>query len=309
MPLISLKQASTPLELKVLDYLKPRMDFSVEQKLTYKNLRKGFEGERKLHNILVNQLSTNYIFLNDLLLEVDRMEFQIDTLLLSKDRLYLLEVKNYEGDFYLEHGNWFSVTSKKEIRNPLHQLKRSELLLQKLLQELNYNLPITPYIIFINPEFHLYQATLELPIIFPTQIKRFISNLNEKLFNQTTHQKDLATIFMERNLYQSTKQRLPIYQYEELRKGIVCRSCSYFLETIDFKKLICKNCSKNENVESAIMRNVDEFITLFPKRKITTNNIHDWCYIIESKKTIRRILKKHLNSYGKGKYTHYTFKT
>ncbi|WP_442874236.1 hypothetical protein [Cytobacillus sp. NCCP-133] len=64
-----------------------------------------------------------------------------------------------------------------EVKNPLLQLQRSESLLRRLLQELGYKSPLKAFIIFINPEFHLYQATKNLPAIFPAQINRFMDKI------------------------------------------------------------------------------------------------------------------------------------
>lgn len=189
---ISLIEHSTPLELKLLKYLQPRMNLSTTQQRNYQNLHKGYEGEHKLQNLLKKYLSTSYIVVNDLLLKENNSEFQIDTLLIRNDKIFLLEVKNFEGDFYIQQDNFFAVSSNNEIRNPLHQLKRTEILFTSFLKHTNFNFTIESFLIFINPNFHLYQAPLNPPIIYPTQINRFLKNLNANPFNQTNQQKELA---------------------------------------------------------------------------------------------------------------------
>ena len=67
----------------------------------YINLEKGYEGERNFEVLLEHHLSEGLI-LNDLLLEKNNTLFQIDSLLISQNSIYLFEVKNYEGDFYIE---------------------------------------------------------------------------------------------------------------------------------------------------------------------------------------------------------------
>lgn len=56
---------------------------------------------------------------NDLLLEHQHTMFQIDSLLFSRDLIYLFEVKNYEGNFYIEGDKWHS-NDQEEIKNPYH---------------------------------------------------------------------------------------------------------------------------------------------------------------------------------------------
>ncbi len=302
----SIKQ-SNPLELRILTYLQPRMSLTPAQKLMIQNLNKGLSGERRLLTLLEEHLSSNYLILHDLLFKTNETEFQIDILLIGHDKIYPLEVKNYEGDYYLKQNNWYTVSSGNEIRNPLHQLKRSELLLHKFLQHSQFKFPIEPHIVFINPEFHLYHATTDLPIIFPAQITRFIKKLNTTASNHTNSHKELAIYLKERQLEQSTNEHIPIFTYEQLKKGVVCKFCSNFLTPLNYKRFICKHCESLEDLESAVERSIIEFTTLFPNRKITTNSIHEWCQTIESKKAIRRILKKQMNPNGKGKYTYYTF--
>jgi hypothetical protein len=68
---------------------------------------------------------------------------------------------------------------------------------------------------------------------------------------------------------------------------------------------VCDECGFEEKIESAVMRNVEEFRVLFPERKITTNGIQEWCQVVESKKMIARILKKNLMAMGYGQWSFY----
>jgi|GEM_PF-531402 len=294
--------------LQILQLLYPRMNLSATERRQYENLNKGYKGEQKLLDLLQKQLSTDYLLINDLLLKSNHTEFQIDTLLIGKDTIYPLEVKNYEGDFYIRDDNWYVASSGNEIRNPLLQLKRSEFLIRHLLQHARFRFSIKPSIVFINQAFTLYQAPLNLPVIFPTQIQHYIKRLNTNSFKQMEKHRRLAKYFIDHHLPQSSHEKLPIYEYEALKKGILCKSCSIFLPSFNYKKIICKRCGCEEDVESAVMRSILEFITLFPNRRITTNDIHEWCHIIESKKRIRRILIKNFIPVGKGRYTYYVFK-
>ncbi|WP_331280798.1 nuclease-related domain-containing protein [Bacillus sp. UNC41MFS5] len=89
---------------------------------------------------------------------------------MSSHTIYPFEIKNFEGDYLYELGNFYPKLSKDEIRNPLHQLKRSKSLLRPLLKDLGTHLPIKGNVTFVNPNFTLYQAPLNEPIIHPTQL-------------------------------------------------------------------------------------------------------------------------------------------
>ncbi len=294
--------------LQVLSYLEPRMNLSNSERNKRQNLYKGFDGEQAVYNRLIQQLPPSYHILTDLLLSHNTSEFQIDLLLIGENTIFPLEVKNYEGDFIIQNDNWYAVPSQNEIRNPLHQLKRMEILLRKLLKKGNFNFSIKPYILFIHPEFQLYQALPDFPFVFPTQINRFIRSFTSSPFQSNSHHNRLVTFFENQRLSRSAHERLPKYAYEKLKKGVVCQECSHFLEVLNKKYLVCHNCQSTEPLEIAIKRNIVEFITLFPNEKITTNVIHDWCNGIHSKRVIRRLLKLFLQPVGVNNHRYYVVK-
>jgi hypothetical protein len=148
-----MKHRYESLELKIMRSLNVRMKLETKEENYYLNLEKGYEGEQKFDKWTEN-FSDNCLVLNDLLLEYNNTIFQIDSLIISSNTIYLFEVKNYEGDFFIEADRWYSL-SKTEIKNPLHQLQRNESLFRRLLQDLGFNISIEPYPIFVNPEFQL----------------------------------------------------------------------------------------------------------------------------------------------------------
>ena len=215
-------------------------------------------------------------------------------------------MKNYEGDFYIERDLWYS-TSGNEIKNPLFQLNRSESLMRRLIQDYGLNLSLESCLIFINPEFTLYQFPLKLPIIFPTQLNRYMKNLYMKSSKLNEKHTRFAEYLVSQHLNESSYTRSPEYRYDQLQKGITCASCSSLLTSLSEKKLVCGECGCKEDIESAILRSVHEFQVLFPERKITTNGIHEWVKVIESKKTIRRILRRNFKLLGHAQKSHYIY--
>ncbi|WP_062107376.1 nuclease-related domain-containing protein [Bacillus niameyensis] len=126
--------------LQILRCLNPRMEFSSEDQQQYFNLEKGHEGEQRFATML-DSLTNDWIILYDLLLESDNSIFQIDALLISQHTIYLFDPKNNEGEYYIESDNWYT-RAGKEIKNPVHQLNRSVLLLERLLQKYGFTLPL-----------------------------------------------------------------------------------------------------------------------------------------------------------------------
>ena len=279
------------------------MNLPAKDKQHYFNLQKGYEGE-VLFDSVTAKLQCECFILNDLLLKLNSTTFQIDSLVIHSETIYLFEVKNYEGDYYYESDRLYK-KPKSEITNPLNQLNRSESLLRQLLQNLGYNLPISSSIVFINPEFTLYQAPLNKPFIFPTQINRYLKNLNTIPSKLNKKHKMLADQLISLHIKDSPYKLLPTYDYGQLQKGITCVKCTSFSISFEGKKLVCKECGHEGMVETAVLRNVKEYKLLFPDRKITTNDIHEWCKGVKSKKTIQRILEKNYTKVGVHQWTFY----
>lgn len=295
-------------ELLVLQSLHPRMNLSLEEKQHLENLEKGYHGEIAFYHQLKEYPLKHQLTLYDLLLISNKTEFQLDSLLIRKNKIYLLEIKNFEGDFYIQQDKWYAASTGKEIRNPLLQLTRSEFLLRHLLQQWGYNFSIEPYIIFINPEFTLYQAPLHQPFIFRSQLNRFLKKLQASDIATTQKEKALTQKLVSHHREHSSNERLPQYEYEQLEKGMVCSCCQNFLTAITFHTLFCKNCHREINAETAVIENIAEFHLLFPERKITTKAIYEWCGRILPKKTIRRILAKNLTFVDRGGFSYYLLK-
>lgn len=290
-------------ELKILRCLQARMELLAKDKQHYMNLEKGYEGERKFDELLVG-LPNDWLILNDLLFERNSTEFQIDSLLFSANTFNMFEVKNFSGDYFVESEKWFS-TSGIEITSPLSQMKRCETLLSNLLKELGLFYPIKSYLVFINPEFTLYQAPYDNSIIFPSQLDRFMKNLLTTSSSVTDKQMKTVEKLAAKHLQDSSFSRLPKYEYEHLKKGITCVECNSFLIRFNERKLACTSCSCREKVETAVLRSVKEYQLLFPERKITTSSIHDWCEVIESKRAIWRILRKNFKLEGHTQRSNY----
>jgi hypothetical protein len=290
-------------EIKILRSLNARMSLSEQEKRHYNNLVKGFEGE-VMFDLLTEKLSDGRLVLNDLLLEVNNTKFQIDTTIISQEKTHLFEVKNFEGDFDYNSEKFYTIYGK-EINNPLDQLKRCESLFLQLLQNHGYRIPIEGQVVFINPEFTLYQTPKNQPIIFPTQINRFMKKLNAPPSKLNGSQRKLAELLVSLHQIESPYARLRHYEYEPLWKGMLCAICHSFLDSLDEKELVCGHCGNHEKVESAVLRSVGELKLLFPDMKITTNVVHEWCKMVESKHVIREMLKKNYKVMGYGRWFYY----
>jgi hypothetical protein len=292
-------------ELRTLISLNARMELSIKDKQHYANLEKGYQGE-VVFDQLTSKLENDLYILNDLCLEHNKSFFQIDTLIISQQTIYPYEVKNFEGDYRYELGNFYPKLSKDEIKNPLDQLKRSKALFRPLLKNLGFQFPIEGSLTFVNPNFTLYQAPLNEPIIHPTQLNCLMKKLNEIPSKLTNRHKMLADQLISMHQTDSPYTRLPFYTYNRLQKGIICAVCHSLNCSMDRRdKIVCRTCGHQETIDSAVLRSVEEIVLLFPDMQITTNLVYEWCRVIESKKQIGRILKQNYSLIGYGQWAYY----
>ncbi|MEH7334195.1 nuclease-related domain-containing protein [Neobacillus drentensis] len=274
-----------------------------DERQHYLNLKKGYEGEVQF-DLLTEKVQSHCYILNDLLLESNNKDFQIDSSLIFQEPLYVFEVKNYQGNFIFKPDR-LETLSGRIYPNPLDQLKRTKTLLRQLLQNLGYNIPIEGYVVFNNPEFFLYQAPLNEPIIYAPQLKTFMKKLNRKQSKLGIHHNKLAEKLVSLHKIVSPYSKLRAYSFEELRKGLTCSACHSFNVSLIGGKLVCDDCGCEEKIDAAVLRSVDEIKLLFPEMKITTNVVREWCVVIKSQKMIKRILMENYKVMGKKKYTYY----
>lgn len=283
------------------------MPLSPEQHLLYERLKNGHDGEMNFFKMLKSELTSNPIILFNLLFDVSNSECEIDCLLIFQQELHLFEIKNYQGDFFVDNDQWYTL-SKKEIKNPLHQLQRTEVLLSHWLKQ--HKLPpfsIHSHVVFVHPEFYLYDAPVSIPAIFPGQIKRFISKLNQIPCHLNSTHERLKSLFVANQKMISAYERSLSYEYELLKKGVICGACDGVMGVFRSYYLKCLQCAQVEKLESAVRRNVDDFYTLFPGNRITVSAIYGWLGGAISKFRIRKILSTYCHPVKLGSQSYYLY--
>lgn len=295
------KERSIPAELVILRILNYRTVLSEKEKLQLSNKEKGYAGELKFDS-LVRDLDT--LVINDLLLDVGDTVFQIDTLIIYTERIYLIDVKNFEGEYCYDNGIFKTITGS-EKKDPMLQLNRCHSALRQLLQKYRYKLPVEASLVFINPEFTLFQPSQNPQITLPSQVNSFIKKLYKTPAKLSDKHHKLADTLVSLHRTENPYLRLPKYHYDSMEKGMTCGSCHSFNVSVSITKITYMECGFEERVESAVLRNVEELKILFPDIKITTNLVFEWCKVITPKKKIRRILSKKYTIKGHGKYTYF----
>ncbi|WP_423190127.1 nuclease-related domain-containing protein [Alkalibacterium sp. f15] len=288
-----------------LNYLDKRIKLGDPDKRHLLNLEKGFIGEELFDSAVKQYLNGEALVLNDLLIESKGTTFQIDSLVVTSDTIYLYEIKNYKGNFQMNSGQLY-YTSGQEITNPLIQLNRTRELLRQLLKELESRLKIEANVVFINDSFTLYNAKIEDPFIFPTQLKEHFKELSSRSrgLKKDHHYLARKLVSFHKDDLPYQKQ-LPFYNLEDFTKGVSCFHCGSFDLIVTQRSCYCKSCYKQMSIEDLVTESVKELKFLFPNQKLTTSFVDEWCGSSVNYRKIRKILQNDFMVSGTTSGTYY----
>lgn len=287
----------------IMESLYHRMDLPYQYKQYYWNQEFGFEGEVNFDPYFAH-LNPDALILNGLSLKDNIREFQIDSLVIFGDTANLYEAKNYRGN-YVYKNNALLTPSQKEIAEPAGQVIRARASISNIVRALGYDFQVNEYVVFINPEFHLYNSPLDKPFLFVSQLPGHVKSLNTHSFATGKKQLRLAEEVAGQHSEHIRRHLLPDYMYEDLRKGIMCPHCFSFAHRDTRQLRFCKKCGHKETTDEAIRLSIEELRRLFPKMKLTTPLIHDWCGGVYSKQRVGRVLRRHYTMHGKRHTTFY----
>lgn len=288
-----------------LQYLDKRMKLPLEDRNRLRNMEKGLQGEEAFDAIVKQHLKGEALILNDLLLNANGNTFQIDSLMITMEKLYLFEIKNYSGDFTNLDGQ-FHTQHGKVVNHPSIQLKKSHTLLNKLLQEWDNQLHVEAHVVFINPSFYLYQAKKSDPFLFHQQLPYYLNNLtSHKSFLKEQHSQ-LAEQLIQAQRYEAPYQKeLPFFQFKKLKKGLSCKNCFNLSIVRNQRTAICTSCDSKEPLDEVVRFNIRQYLYLFNQAPLTTAIIHEWIGQSVDKRVVLRLLKNDYKRTGHSKSTLY----
>lgn len=301
---MNLKERIKSVTYLILESLNYRMNLAATEKAKYENQVKGFDGEEQF-DFHMSESHQSGVVLNDLVLNYRDTVFQIDSLLITNEAVYLYEVKNYAGSYYYKEDSFFT-ESEYKILNPLRQVDRSATYLHNVMLRLGYHLPIYPIIVFIHPEFTLYSSIPNKLFLFSNQLPKHLNSLASQNFLIKPDHMELAHQLKELHNENYRPDNLPIYIFDHLKKGIICPICFSIRYTTTRQNYFCTACGYKETNRQAIERSIKEFKVLFPDLMLTTTRIYQWCGEIYSRQHIRIILKKNYQSQLSRHMTYYS---
>lgn len=285
--------------------LKWRLPLDDDSKYYLERLERGFEGENEFSEILASYNSCTSI--HDFTFEIDGSTRQIDTVSLSNNECILFEVKNYIGDFIYKDDEFYVYHNMQKIPSPVRQVDEASSKFRELLQRIGVRKSVRHYVVFINEEFHLYNAPDHLSIITRAQLRRVLDNLarNRDAVNDTTLQ--LKEKLLAHNI-KDTRPAQIIYHYDDLKKNVFCFNDGTPLHLSGRNSFTCEICDFKTSVKEVVLETARDFSVLFPTEKITVPALIDFSGGVLTKHNLQKALNEECVRHNKGRGTYYTLR-
>ncbi|WP_161878202.1 nuclease-related domain-containing protein [Alkalibacterium sp. MB6] len=291
--------------LQGLQILNKRMNLLDRHKKDLYKLEKGLEGELHFDALIKENLKSDSLIVNDLLINYNDTTIQIDSLIITNNAIYLYEVKNYKGTYQLINEQFITLHGD-EIPDPTLQLKKSSQVIRRFLKDAHSHLPLVTHIVFVHPNFHLYNDQVTSPFIYANQIEDHVNTLNRSTNQLSHHRYNLANRLLEHVIVEAPYQKkLPPFQLETVKKGVSCKHCETLLTWENQRNNYCDDCKQVTSIEEAILHAVKQYRLLFSESQLTTNRINHWCGETFHLQTIRKVMMKHFQVVGKTRGTYY----
>lgn len=223
--------------------------------------------------------------------------------------LYILDAKDYHGNYAYNGGQWYC-NDKKLENNILYQLQRAKTILESFLKMVGLSdLKVRGALIFTAGDCRLArEGTLAEEVVMENQIASWLSNKSQLPFVTDEKVKRQLKAALEDKQQARVKTALAVEAdtLGDMKQGICCESCRSFDLEKKHHMLVCRNCGHEESKEKAYVRTICEFGLIFHEEELTIGRVSHFFGRGWSRDSIKRMLKKHFNSTDKkGKASSY----
>lgn len=267
---MKIKNRDKPFELLQLEALRGRIVFSPEQERLYRYLTTGFIGEC-LSDRMAENVAGGVIQMHDLLLSSGGRTCQVDSLLVVDGKVYLLEVKNWEGSFEIMDGRFAGLSAC-----PLAQLQRSKMIVEHLLGRFGFRVEVEARVLFVNPKLQLYGLMRSDPVLLLHQIEPYFRNAaGGHAWN--SWDKKIADFLLQQHVPENRFANPVVYDPLAVERGVMCVDCRVRMRCYDLLRLQCVKCGQTEMKRECLARMQAEFEVLFDGKTCSRHALHIWC--------------------------------
>ncbi|MCG7419036.1 NERD domain-containing protein [Macrococcus epidermidis] len=279
------------------DILKRRLP-SYEYSEDYHRSYYGYLGELQFLNEF--PVEDKYIQLFNICIEFEGQSFEVDRMILTGEKIFAFDVKNYFGKFVNEGMVW-----KKpgfSIKNPEAQFMTMHETLTGLIQWMETGHSVESKMIFINKGFSFQNKVIDMVKYY--DIGQVMKSVGECAAAGELESR-MASYFNDIHRPISLYDRRPNFNFEKVKRGLQCTKCGLEINIIcdKTKAIVCKGCLKRMKKMELIRDNLIELEVLL-NRPITTKDAHRWVGR-ELRNTTYRVLEKYFKKDGE-KYFYFT---
>ncbi|WP_391203714.1 nuclease-related domain-containing protein [Psychrobacillus sp. L4] len=257
---------------RLLLRLEPSHSSKKEVEKKFHQIEAGYFGEKLVDNTLLELIFPPHsCILTDVHLKIhNHLYIQMDTLIITKKYLLVIEVKNIVGTITFQKHNGQTIRTLDGVKTPfecpISQINRHI----QALEQLRLPLPIFKAIVFSSNRVILENVPMDEPIFFRKNLSTYIHQLNQKEDRIDTSQ--FNDLIRRIQLKQHEMQRKSLCDRwrispESLIKGLLCNLCGNILYKISNKTWKCTKCESNDR--NPITHNINDYFILV-KDSITT---------------------------------------
>lgn len=277
--------------------LKPSHSSKKEVEKKFHQIEAGYFGEKLVDNTLLEvKFPTHCRTLTDVQLKIhDHLLVQIDTLIITKKYLLVIEVKNIVGTMTFQKHSGQTIRTLDGVKTPFEcpiaQINRHI----QALQQMKLPLPVFKAIVFSSNRIILENIPMDEPIFFRKNLPSFIHDLNKKEDRIDTSQ--FNELVRRIQSMQYIVHRKPLCERwkispDSLIKGLLCKVCGNILKKISNKTWKCTKCEIIDR--NPIEHNIDDYFFLV-KDTITTAECKDFFRLSSTHEAYYMLKKSNLN--------------
>ncbi|RFU67086.1 NERD domain-containing protein [Peribacillus saganii] len=217
----------------------------------------GNKGEHSIDYPLTFLPEEKFIIFHDLRLLHKKYYFQMDTLILCKNFMLILEVKNYAGTLFFDQ-NFHQLIRTYDGReeafpSPLIQIERHEHQLKYWMSVYKLpELPVLSLVVLSSPYTRITNSPVNKQLyeklIHSDYLPQRISQFTTDHPNEVLSDKDIKKIIRQLNKEHTPADRPILERFnmsgDDLLKGVHCLQCGHLPVTRVFGNWFCPQCSK-----------------------------------------------------------------
>ncbi|QYA43443.1 NERD domain-containing protein [Macrococcoides bohemicum] len=292
-----IKTAVKPQQLEYLEEVHGRIHMPESDRRKYFNLKLGFEGEKKVYDFL-NQFKQG-VCIWDVRLDIYG-EIQFDFFVIVNGIIFILEIKNFYGNYTYKDGNLKS-ESGYVCRDVFSQASNERDKFEAFCYEQNIHYKIINEVVFVNDTFKVINDVKD----FKFNNMSAIENLAKYMcsFNITDEDIAIGELIVKHHIEQSKNEQKYFYPYDKMTRGLKCPECHRFLEvnrTVK-KKVKCR-CGHVMAKSEAIIESFRK-IEMLKRDSVSVSEVGEWVDCNPS--GIRKLLGENFIKIGTNKNRKY----